>query len=90
MPHTPTPWFVDKDNPSVVCGPDDLRICVMRERDEEWDNAAFIVRAANNHDGLVEALKIARAQLRDLPPDGKYHAGQAKIDAAIAAAVEGL
>lgn len=58
MPHTPLPWSIDKDTPSVICGPDNIRICVMRERDEEWDNAQFIVQAANNLDGLVSALTM--------------------------------
>lgn len=41
-------------------------------RDISWDeaaaNAAFIVKAVNNHDALVEALKMARNRIAVLGP----------------------
>jgi hypothetical protein len=66
--HTPTPWNYDKANeilsseaiyPKYVCG-FELRSLPTNE------DAAFIVRAVNCHEELVEALKIALYDLQIL------------------------
>jgi len=61
----PTPWKV-YDFGGVQIGHADTgeAVCSMwGNADEGKANAAFIVRAANSHDKLVEALKAARAQI---------------------------
>lgn len=57
--HTPTPWFIEKDEPDCI---------VFNAGDEVGDddsqyidantpaNAAFIVRSVTAHDDLVDAL----------------------------------
>lgn len=54
MKHTPTPWsIIDSDGPySTIRSPEDVRICAS-----STENAAFIVRAVNSHDELLEAAK---------------------------------
>ena len=64
--HTPTPWHFDEltDRPDglgyVRCETDNLEISHHgdrgRSRDENLANAAFIVKAVNNHVALVKAL----------------------------------
>jgi len=77
--HTPTPWFVSTkkfDDWGWIRGADGAIACVARGGDDkEFDehrrdgtdpyaaNAAFIVKAVNNHDALVKALKESRAAL---------------------------
>jgi len=64
---TPTPWhFEELDRRPDGCGylrcaADNLEIShhgdMGRSREENLANAAFIVKAVNSHDKLVEALK---------------------------------
>jgi len=67
--HTPTPWMVDDDMiiTQVDAIPDDIiceRTNEMPIKHSNWEaNAAFIVKAVNNHDALVKALKESRAAL---------------------------
>jgi hypothetical protein len=78
MTHTPTPWHVfddkaecpgiEAENVTIVVFGDKLTITedcgVQGETAEEARaNAAFIVRAVNSHDALVEALEAAQAAL---------------------------
>ena len=64
MEHTPTPWKIStitadevSSEKGVVCE------CFGVTQEEEFANAAFIVRACNAHDELVEACKISLARL---------------------------
>ena len=62
--HTPTPWQIDDDLIMTVVDdiPDDIICEKTKERPiraDNWDaNAAFIVKAVNNHDALVDTLKF--------------------------------
>lgn len=66
MAHTPTPWNVqyrailDQDGFQVAAGsvPDD-DIVMMAHYDLAAENAAFIVKACNAHEALVEAVQQA-------------------------------
>jgi len=50
--HTVTPWIIDGHQ--IVY--DDMEVC--RVSGDAWEaNAAFIVRACNSHDELLEACK---------------------------------
>ena len=56
--HTPTPYHVGVDTDLVV----NEKCLIVADcgrgfRDDNCDNAAFIVRACNAHDALVEALE---------------------------------
>jgi len=68
--HTPTPWeacgkwVCEENDPGHNVG-----ICVCEDRATEAEalaNAAFIVKAVNNHDALVEMLKEASLQIEYL------------------------
>ena len=64
--HTPTPWHFEElsQRPDgcgyLRCETDNLEIAhhgdMGRSREENLANAAFIVKAVNNHDALVKAL----------------------------------
>lgn len=66
MTHTPTPWFSEGRPPNMVLlfsGKDmgnRKSPCILLADDDQAANAAFIVRAVNCHDELVEALTNAR------------------------------
>jgi hypothetical protein len=58
MKHTPTPWNAEQDrvysDGRWIASTD----CIGADTNTEtYQNAAFIVRAVNSHDELVEALK---------------------------------
>jgi len=63
--HTPTPWKVrmygEKNRWASFQGPDEMAIgdtnVSARSPEEALANAAFIIRAVNAHEELVEALK---------------------------------
>lgn len=61
--HTPTPWRQGKSFPEFVIGceePDGRIIADLGgHRDVAFANAEYIVRAVNNHEELLEALKWA-------------------------------
>ena len=76
MSHTPTPWAVSPSQRSRIEDPtrdgfkgkyriadayQSEQLANCPRGDEAADNAAFIVKAVNSHDALVEALRIARA-----------------------------
>jgi hypothetical protein len=68
--HTPTPWRREnRANFRVVCGDGDTVATVACDsgiRDQWENNAVFIVTAANNHEPLVRALRLARARIEYL------------------------
>ena len=62
--HTPTPWSVDDTRLGIMAGYQSIaqtfrdRSKTIADREAEAQaNAAFIVRACNAHEQLVEALK---------------------------------
>ena len=72
--HTPTPWKVWENE---IWESDDIIIHILKPRhkngqitkeslSEAKANAAFIVKSVNNHDALLEALKIALEALEPL------------------------
>lgn len=63
-PHTPTPWEAWPDGPEnrlgyriAQPGPNVVLARVDWKALNKEANAAFIIRAVNNHDALVEALR---------------------------------
>jgi hypothetical protein len=64
--HTPTPWHVDglyvtnREPPAVRPSIADCGRSPRIGRAEQVANAAFIVKAVNNHEALVDALECAR------------------------------
>lgn len=68
--HTPLPWSIDKTDQltMIVDSKKDVvaalsTIDLKGRPEEEMANAAFIVKAVNSHDALVEALRQARIAL---------------------------
>lgn len=70
--HTPTPWWIDKEHPLSIMAADENYVegevapwhvanlmpdCGGNDDGESDANAAFIVRAVNNHAALVAALR---------------------------------
>jgi hypothetical protein len=76
--HTPTPWAIGererlivREVPGMCDGGDcysvaETKFHSLLLQDEAAANAAFIVRAANNHDALVDDLADAVKLLHDL------------------------
>lgn len=69
--HAPTPWFVVeeaswRDGLTIATDPEGREAVAITTRGFEDGpsraNAAFIVRACNAHEALVEALKLIRFQ----------------------------
>jgi hypothetical protein len=58
--HTPTPWMRNGAGISTESSSASLCVCAGVEGQE---NAAFIVRAVNSHQELMEALKNVRLEL---------------------------
>ena len=74
MNHTPTPWGTksrsgwDTGNAAVWSGPTLVAQCGRQGTPEQLANAAFIVRACNAHEALVEALeRLMRYESEDRP-----------------------
>ncbi len=62
--HTKTPWRIGRNGADYCVFAGDEKFIADCDRSDDMDgspediaNAAFIVRAANSHDALVEALK---------------------------------
>lgn len=74
--HTPTPWILDGD---WILKDDDTPVAAAHVNAEA--NAAYIVRACNAHERLVEALKEARDLLAlngiDINDSADYGNGRA-------------
>ncbi|QPF86979.1 hypothetical protein IC762_12065 [Bradyrhizobium genosp. L] len=73
--HTPTPWKWRNDFNHIQGAPRDGEWYgeavtnyggLAKPRTLGVANAAFIVKAVNNHDDLVKALKLARARIEYL------------------------
>jgi hypothetical protein len=64
MTHTPTPWdyYENDGEPAIVTNDGTWRGTVAKV--ELSEDAAFIVRACNAHDALVEALEMARSRIQ--------------------------
>ncbi|MFK4647174.1 hypothetical protein ABIF96_005748 [Bradyrhizobium ottawaense] len=66
--HTPTPWVAEPEyengNPTYIHKDGHgIADCSMGYGMEDDANAAFIVKAVNNHEALVDRLKEARLQI---------------------------
>ena len=63
--HTPTPWFYSNGE---VYDIKDNQICLVSyyQDGRVKANAAFIVRACNSHDALVEALEALEARALEM------------------------
>jgi len=108
--HTPTPWEIGthnlrgilKDAAGIADGCDAYMIAVtsahsLLSPDEAAANAAFIVKAVNNHEALVAALTLAEDVLSRAPfsttiwPNGMHpQAGIDRIREALASVVGGV
>jgi hypothetical protein len=101
--HTPTPWLAKEDGYEIyITSPDyddnGYEIAIVdnlgldgKQADLQRVNAAFIVRAANAHDELVEALEEARDYVRSAALDpANSVAGKrlALLDTALAKATQ--
>lgn len=82
--HTPTPWKVDPRYCDDIVGSDGRDVaetCLgsvyMRPADERRANAEFIVRAVNERDALVAALKWALPLAEIAMEDHRSHRCQA-------------
>jgi len=73
--HTPTPWYINvASGPTQIAAVSpfvDIGVCFVpsdaRKLNVGKDNAAFIVKACNNHENLLEFFKWA---MREGPWDG--------------------
>ena len=101
MNHTKGPWEVAHYEDGILEGVNFIRstvnnysVCILinggTSPEETEANAAFIVRACNSHDELIEVLKDAILEIEYLhdkfKTTGSGNATLAKIDAAIAKA----
>lgn len=70
--HTATPWKVHDDSGIYyVVAPEIALVATLDPSDDDAPaeaNAAFIVKAVNNHDALVAALRAVPKFLATLPP----------------------
>jgi len=88
---TPTPWWTDTEGRgdqqhNVICGSldahgtqvvvDDLNAGYLLDPEERHANAAFIVKAVNNHEALVAMLEDARLQLEYMQEKHSYATGE--------------
>ncbi len=85
--HTPLPWiiFSDLEDGPVALLPAGRpgEICRFNQfMQNNQANAEFIVRAVNNHDALVEALRDADDALRGMIYDFEHETGE-NVDADI-------
>jgi hypothetical protein len=72
--HTKTPWRADQPRTyagvkwdCIIRGAENSPVCIVTvagfPANESKANAAFIVKAVNNHDALVKALKESAADI---------------------------
>ena len=79
--HTPTPWQhgegICEHKIYSITRPelDEIARCYGDSAKEAHDNAAFIVRACNAHEGLVEAVEKVRAWLEAVIASDQYPIG---------------
>lgn len=70
--HTPTPWTIGEfqENSFINQRPINPAIgAVYGDKNETLVNAAFIVRACNAHDALVEALELVKDKFQCFDDD---------------------
>lgn len=79
--HTKGPWWLEMN---CVQGKNNENVAtICDEGNSSWKaNAAFIVRACNNHDELLEALKTLREDIRMLK-DGEWVPDEDSCDASL-------
>ena len=89
---TPTPWYANGNRIYRDAG-DGIRGDKVAECPSSWNavgDAAFIVRACNAHEGLVEAAEKVHAWLEAVIASGQYPIGAptavSHLSAALAAA----
>ena len=91
--HTPTPWhktaldkIVNSTGTTVIANLNLLEFGT--DGNTAIANAAFIVRAVNNHDALVEALEMALREMHELRAGKPLASGKAffHVDQVLAAA----
>jgi hypothetical protein len=63
MTHTPGPWVAKSGHNQTILGPNGeaLAFTSFGKNIDDKTNAAFIVRACNSHEAMLEALKVAQA-----------------------------
>ena len=86
--HTATPWYIKQD----IIITDNAPICLMAkqvDKDAHKNNAAFIVKAVNNHEALIDATQDAILLLNCLGHEttsAAYKKQVAEVVAALATA----
>lgn len=88
--HAPTPWIIDGCSGRMITTPGGYYGFIADV--DTKANAAFIVRAVNNHERLVEALEAAARFLPSIDslPNTRTEIGDAaKLAAAALAAAKG-
>jgi hypothetical protein len=72
--HTPTPWKIGDRKPYIeVWGPMRMNsspILASMEHEPRDANAAFIVKAVNNHEALIKALKNVQVLISEAAMTG--------------------
>lgn len=96
--HTPTPYYHDAENHQILSDVNSGRqlVCLVYAPTvaEQLKTAAFIVKACNAHDKLVEALENVQRLVAQCAPDGftdgrlllELYASNRKTSQALAAA----
>ena len=86
--HSPTPFT---SRGSIVYGPNGLLIAETKSFNFLYEDAAFIVRACNSHEVLVEACKKALDGVqRDIAANPTAKTDRPEIEALLRAALEGV
>ena len=85
--HTPTPWVIGPNNLDIRDGKHEDNIVSLKYQDhvsceQQEANAAFIVRACNSHDALVEACKemLGALMIMEAPGLDKYKQALAQAE----------
>lgn len=85
--HTPTPWtqfMTGKQYHVGICQAKTIKevalVLNQKEYSEADANAAFIVRAVNAHEALLDALNLALATIERLKPPTPYDSTQGTRD----------
>lgn len=75
--HTPTPWRTEEGDGCTISTDDVYNVADTSKNGLPWmtkrANAAFIVRAANNHERLVDALNNAMQTIHDMRAENRLH-----------------
>ena len=74
MKHTPTPWYASADGnggehiQSAAINEDNYVARVDAMDEQGFANADLIIKAVNNHDVLIDTLRLAYQRLRTFSP----------------------